>query len=309
MKRLLLLAVPFLSIAFAAGCLTPVEEHWCDTATPCSSGFVCVDFHCISSFARRTADAGTDGGRTDSGTGGGIGGGTGGGVGGGVGGAGGGIGGGPGGGAGGGLGGGGGAGGGFGGGTGGSFGGGGGAGGGFGGGMGGGFGGGTGGAGGGSTTMCNSATCPGGCCIEPLCVPVTRQTNTLCGFNGLTCSACPMGQVCSFGKCVLAGFDAGVRDAGFTGAVGSACLTSQQCIGGLDAGAFCIPEFSGGMSTGFVGGYCSQFCENAGCPTNAVCTAAQDSMGNTIHVCLAACNSTFDCRSGYQCGGGVCFPP
>ena len=44
----------------AAGCLNTVEDHWCDSQTPCTQGFVCTStFHCI---AAPRADGGTGGG-------------------------------------------------------------------------------------------------------------------------------------------------------------------------------------------------------------------------------------------------------
>jgi hypothetical protein len=74
------------------------------------------------------------------------------------------------------------------------------------------------------------------------------------------------------------------------GQVGSACGT---CAPGLvcDASA--------------PGGYCTRQCMGNDCGANAYCYSV-----GSASVCLAACSSNQDCRTGYACQGqpGVCFP-
>ena len=263
----------------AAGCLNAVEDHWCDSQTPCTQGFVCTStFHCI---AAPRGDGGTGGGH-DGGSGGGAGGGRGGG---------------------GGAGGGGGS---FGGGTGGASGGGGGA---FGGGTGGGgffidAGGGPG--GGGGSSVCSLQSCLSGCCFGDRCVPFNSQGSAVCGAFGQVCQACGLNEGCLAGKCQPA---FGI-DGGNTGVVGGACTTDQSC--GSDGLGFCIPALDPtGVSTGFVGGYCSRMCDNAPCPAGASCIPAQTSTGGTVNVCFASCMNQVSCRPGYRCdtqNGGVCVP-
>lgn len=67
------------ALLISSACLTTVEQRWCDSATPCSAGFVCTDtFHCIPAPRGVVTDAGTGGGSGGGGggvTGGGLGGG------------------------------------------------------------------------------------------------------------------------------------------------------------------------------------------------------------------------------------------
>jgi len=277
----------------AAGCLNTVEDHWCDSQTPCTQGFVCTStFHCI---AAPRGDGGTGGGH-DGGSGGGSGGGGafGGGSGGSSGGGGGSSGGG----------------GGASGGGGGAFGGGGGA---FGGGAGGGgffvdAGGGPGGGpgGGGGSTICSFASCQSGCCFGDRCVPFNSQGNPVCGAFGQVCMACGPNEGCVAGKCQ----PVFVIDGGTTGVIGAACTTDQSC--GSDGLGFCIPAFDpSGQSTGFVGGYCSRMCDNTPCPPGGSCIPAQTSTGGTVNVCFASCMTQVSCRMGYRCdtqNGGICVP-
>ena len=238
----------------AAGCLSPVEDRWCDSSRPCTAGFVCTStFHCILA----STDAGNGGGT--GGTGGSGGGSGGGGVGGGSGG-----------------------------GT-------------FGGGAGGGSGGGAGGGGG----ACSAVSCLSGCCLGNNCVPVMAQGHDVCGFFGDRCSACGFDEGCVGGKCEpVMTTDSGV----FTN-IGGPCTQDFDC--GSDGQSFCIPEFSGGMSTGFINGYCSRMCDMTPCPSGA-CVEAQTSGGGIVNICVSTCQNTSSCRMGYQCdlqsGLGVCLP-
>lgn len=148
-------------------------------------------------------------------------------------------------------------------------------------------------------------SCQQGCCLGNNCVPLNQQGNSSCGFFGLQCSACAPNETCGSGKCqpVIE------LDAGTLSPIGDTCVTDSNC--GNDGLSFCIPEFSGGQPTGFVGGYCSRTCENTMCPLNSACVEAATSGGDTIFLCLAECFSS-TCRMGYQCeqtgNGGVCLP-
>lgn len=157
-----------------------------------------------------------------------------------------------------------------------------------------------GGGGGGGSGMCDARTCPGGCCANQTCVPLTFQSNTLCGNFGQSCMLCGTNTGCVNGACVpvVNPIDAGI--------VGSGCSDDIAC--GNDGISFCIPESSGGMPTGFVGGYCSRFCDNVSCPAKSTCVEAQNSGGNIVHICLAACVTEAECRMGYGCDQDVCVP-
>ena len=149
-------------------------------------------------------------------------------------------------------------------------------------------------------------SCASGCCLAGTCVPVARQGHETCGFFGDACNRCQNSENCVGGKC-----DPSIDvDAGFVAPVGSPCGQDRDCAS--NGQSFCIPEFSAGMSTGFVGGYCSRLCQNVMCPSNARCVAAQTSGGGTTNVCLAACVSAAQCRTGYVCdatsGQSVCLP-
>ncbi|MDP1829466.1 MAG: hypothetical protein Q8L48_39735 [Archangium sp.] len=176
-----------------------------------------------------------------------------------------------------------------------------------GGGLGGGVGGGTGGGGGGvDGGFCSSVSCRSGCCLGSSCVPVLQQGHDVCGFFGDRCTQCGFDEGCVGGKCepVVITIDGG------SGTVGGPCLQDFDC--GSDGLSFCFPEFSGGQSTGFVGGYCSRMCDNGPCPANASCVEAQTSGGGVVNICLTSCGSVAQCRMGYQCdntvGTGVCLP-
>lgn len=169
--------------------------------------------------------------------------------------------------------------------------------------VGGGMGGGGGGVDGG---FCSQVSCPNGCCLGNSCVPVLQQGNAVCGFFGDRCRPCAFDEGCVSGKCepVITPFDAGA------GTVGGPCFQDFDC--GNDGLAFCIPEFSGGTSTGFVGGYCSRMCDNAPCPVGASCVEAETSGGGVVNICFTSCMGVVQCRMGYQCdttvGTGVCLP-
>lgn len=161
-----------------------------------------------------------------------------------------------------------------------------------------------GGAGGGGGRICDAVSCASGCCLGGNCVPVIAQGNSVCGFFGDACTACGVNEGCVGGKCLPSG-----NDAGFSG-VGGPCSQDSNC--GNDGQDFCIPEFSGGQPTGFVGGYCSRMCDGQPCPFNSACVEAETGGGDIINICLATCFGA-SCRMGYQCdnmggGSGVCLP-
>jgi hypothetical protein len=79
------------------------------------------------------------------------------------------------------------------------------------------------------------------------------------------------------------------------GDFGSTCTNDRDCK-------------TGSCFTLFSGGYCSQRCEDAACPSGSRCAAFA-----TGSFCLQSCTtSMFDCRSGYHCAdvsaGSICFP-
>jgi hypothetical protein len=93
-----------------------------------------------------------------------------------------------------------------------------------------------------------------------------------------------------------------IIDAGLAAPIGSTCMNDPQC--GASGVAFCIPD-----QGGFVGGYCSQFCDTTPCPTGAVCVPAQTGGGMMVKLCLSACDPmTAPCRTGYSCSMGICIP-
>jgi hypothetical protein len=156
------------------------------------------------------------------------------------------------------------------------------------------------------STECIEMNCENDCdcdpflaCIGNVCQPADRRN--LCCSN----PDCPPGDFCiepGGGRSMCEGDpDGGVRDTGFpdggipdTGTeetpVGEACGDQFQCgpIG------FCIGE-----DQGFPDGYCSQDCSQGGqpCPMGADCRGF--GMGNAI--CLDACASNPECRTGYIC--------
>jgi serine protease len=85
---------------------------------------------------------------------------------------------------------------------------------------------------------------------------------------------------------------------------------SKQPIGGAcRSGADCQSNV---CDTSVTGGYCTQDCSNAACPSGSTCVI----LNQTTRMCLANCTGSGQstCRTGYVCtplqgGGGVCFPP
>lgn len=74
------------------------------------------------------------------------------------------------------------------------------------------------------------------------------------------------------------------------GGVGAACKTDKNCASGLGCANEPFPD-----------GYCTQDCSASECGDGQVCTFVA---GQSF--CLKPCESTVDCRDGYQCHNGVC---
>lgn len=157
-----------------------------------------------------------------------------------------------------------------------------------------------GGGSGGGAAACGPASCRDGCCRAGQCVTAGVQGATACGLGGEQCRACDVAETCTLGLCIpgVTGVDAGL--------VGASCQRDDDC-GDVNV-AFCIPEESQGQSTGFVGGYCSQFCEVQSCPAGAECVDAEGGNGEVVRVCLASCVATAQCRAGYFCDQQFCLP-
>lgn len=164
-----------------------------------------------------------------------------------------------------------------------------------------GTGGGTGGgSGGGGGSTCDGCRIPSG-----TCVPLSTTSTTNCGKDGLRCQACPSGQLCTAGECVI-------PPAVVT--VGSPCTASSECQATLGAAATCrltVPNGSGA----YPGGYCTIECANAACPSGSTCVRGVEQYGET-QVCWPNCTqpSTVPggCRAGYACYGvgatsGACW--
>lgn len=159
--------------------------------------------------------------------------------------------------------------------------------------------------GGGGAATCSPDTCANGCCVGARCVLFAAQSPDACGEGGLACARCSATATCRDGRC-----SADVDGGGIPPQVGTPCTADSQC--GSDGLSFCIPETSGGTSTGFVGGYCSRFCSGATCPAGARCVPSTTSTGGSVDLCVSSCTSVTDCRMGYRCdtsrGAGVCLP-
>lgn len=74
------------------------------------------------------------------------------------------------------------------------------------------------------------------------------------------------------------------------GAAGDSCKATNDCKMGLSC-----------FSDPFPNGYCSADCSTNPCPDGTTCAPVAGAS-----VCLKDCQSGSDCRSGYQCFGGVC---
>ena len=74
---------------------------------------------------------------------------------------------------------------------------------------------------------------------------------------------------------------------------GAPCSATTPCPGGLA----CITAAT------FPGGYCALECPSGSCAAGAVCDSS-----SSPPLCLRACSTAAECRSGYQCWQGACRP-
>jgi hypothetical protein len=81
------------------------------------------------------------------------------------------------------------------------------------------------------------------------------------------------------------------------GDVGASCDPMHKCAPGLQ----CATNIGGPMGLNFPGGYCTQSCMSASCPSGSTCT---DVHGQQF--CLAACQQPTDCQTGAFCCNNVC---
>lgn len=88
-------------------------------------------------------------------------------------------------------------------------------------------------------------------------------------------------------------------DAAKDGPVGAACASEAECAGGKDAGCFTEAD------DGWPEGYCTIECTSATCPAGSDCYEFE---GGASY-CLELCDTAADCRKGYVCDDGTCYPP
>ena len=100
---------------------------------------------------------------------------------------------------------------------------------------------------------CGVGTCQGCCDASGQCMP--GNASTACGNNGLTCSTCALGQLCSLGACRAPGVGGNGATGGFGGqGGGSAGRGGSAGFGGGSAGFGGGSAGFGGGSAGFGGG-------------------------------------------------------
>ncbi|AUX32116.1 hypothetical protein SOCE836_042520 [Sorangium cellulosum] len=134
----------------------------------------------------------------------------------------------------------------------------------------------------------------GGFCDVPCAISADCRAGYTCQ-EGLCEAACT-----SDAQCAIAGATCDVGS-GFCippageGADGETCTADTDCMG-----LYCLSEAEYPQ---WVGGYCISLCDPAtgeGCVGGGVCA---DNGG-----CYAACASDADCRDGYECWKGGCWP-
>jgi hypothetical protein len=168
-------------------------------------------------------------------------------------------------------------------------------------------------------------TCPIGCCATAqngtkFCASGTSLNQNTCGSGGEVCIACDGGSSCQVGSsgngtCVMNG-----PDGGPSGGIGFPCATNMDCAPFLGSTGVCLTSTPDGGAA-YPGGYCSYVAcstsTNAPCPGNSKCSALGqlgfqgspppplDFYGETRSICLAGCNSDFDCNvPDYVCLAG-----
>ncbi len=155
-----------------------------------------------------------------------------------------------------------------------------------------------------STTTCNAASCPTGCCAGNLCVPYTGQSSGLCGTAGASCSACSAGLSCNSGACTVT----------------TAC-DFFSCAGCCSGGTCLAPGAQTSTSCGLNGVACGA-CQNGSTCTGGACTGGTACNASTCNgccngnTCVAATNDTacgqqgsacVSCGPGRVCSSGTCI--
>jgi hypothetical protein len=134
---------------------------------------------------------------------------------------------------------------------------------------------------------CVEACVAGACRSGYVCETATNACLPDCSNSGYSC---PSGETC--------GTDGRCEPSGTTlSSIGQSCSLDTDCESGM-----CDTE------PAYTGGSCTQPCTvgtSGSCPTDAVCLMAP---GGAL--CVAACNTTTSCRTGYVCAAmqGGCVP-
>jgi hypothetical protein len=157
--------------------------------------------------------------------------------------------------------------------------------------------------------VCNSETCPSGCCAGTTCIALINQDADQCGTDGEACAACPEGQDCIQGICApLTVCDAETcsngccegttcvryaaqddEQCGTEGEECAACPEGQDCALGI-----CTPQV---VCT-------SQNCAN-GCCQNGTCVPFSEQGAG---VCGSNGGTCAACPAGQECIQGACTP-
>lgn len=157
-------------------------------------------------------------------------------------------------------------------------------------------------------TQCqnNDGCCAAGCTTandnDCACQPSTcQQLGAECGRPGngcgqsLNCGQCASNETCSNFQCVPVS----------NGSLGAPCTVAEDCSNGLG----CVTTDTVTMVT-YPNGYCTTFCAGLLAPcTEGVCIGTTDA-GLPLEVgnCHKPCTSSAQCRGGYSCVSGGCYP-
>ena len=120
-----------------------------------------------------------------------------------------------------------------------------------------------------------------GCCQNGVCQPGTAVN--ACGTGGGACTSCGSGDSCVLGACQ----GAAVPEPG------------DKCAANADCGSagICAADVPGG-------GYCTQDCTSAACPSGSTCVP----LASSVKLCLRACQGSSDCRAEHVCLSNLCLP-